>query len=99
MKKTIGVAIMIAALTIGSITVYAAAGDTWNGQTAVCTHDADCTVHENCQDIADCDDSECPYGGNHCQDRDSSHNGDRHHDGTGHRHGHGCAKREGKRRH
>lgn len=89
MKKTIGLAIMIAALTAGSMTIYAAVGDNWNAPAAVCTHNADCTVHENCQDMEDCDNTECPYGGNHCQDRDSSRNENRHHGSMGHRHGHG----------
>lgn len=88
MKRTIGLAMVIAALTVGSMTVYAASGDGRNCPAPVCTHNADCTVHENCQDREDCGDVECPYGGNHCQNRDLA-NGSSHHNGTGHRHGHG----------
>ena len=61
MKKMIGITMMIAALTVGSLTVYAApvihAGEG-------CTRSADCPVHDDCAD-ADfiCDYEGCLYGG------------------------------------
>lgn len=85
MKKAMGLVLMIATVMVGSMTVYAAQED-WNGPASVCTHNAACTVHENCQDREDCEDAECPYGGDHCQYRDSGSRS-RHHGGKGHGHG------------
>lgn len=60
MKKIIGLTVMIAALSLGSMTVYAAPVVTG----ASCTRSADCPVHDNCADSAVvCDYEGCRYGG------------------------------------
>ena len=60
MKKMIGITMMIAALTAGSMTVYAAPV----AVAGTCTLNADCPVHDDCMslDIV-CDYEGCRYGG------------------------------------